>query len=163
MIQVLGDHILHKILLKVREAKLIADEVTDTFNKEQIGVVLRYVSPTDNSICEDLVSLVECSGGITGQVLVDMLLDFFTRYGVDPTSLREQAFDGASNIMAGRVKGTAACIRCSFPLALYVHCASHSLNLAVICSFEEDAGRNMIGIVIECQPLSLQIPKDRGS
>ena len=30
--------------------------------------------------------------------------------------------------MAGRVKGTVACIRSLFHLALYVHCASYCLN-----------------------------------
>ena len=107
---------------------------------------LCYVSPTDNSIREDLVSFLECSGGITGQALADMLLGFFTKYGLDPTNLRGQAYDGAGK-MAGRVKGTAACIGYSFSLALYVHCASHCLNLAVVSLFEEVAVRNMIGIV----------------
>ena len=67
---------------------MVADEVIDTSNKEQLGVVLGYVSPTDNSIREDLVSFPECSSGITGQALADMLLDFFSKYGLDPTTLR---------------------------------------------------------------------------
>ena len=56
VIQVLGNNSLHEILLKVKEAKflsVIADELTDTSNEEQLGVVLPYVSPTDNSIRED--------------------------------------------------------------------------------------------------------------
>ena len=165
MIQVLGNHILHKILINVKEAKFFsvtADEVTDSSNTEQLGVVLCYINPTDNCIREDLVSFLECSGGISGQVLADMLLDLFTKHGLDPTNLRGQGYDGAGN-MAGRVKGTAACIRSSFPLALYVHCASHCLNLAVVSSFEEVAVRNMMGIVNRVSTFSLHIPNDRGS
>ena len=33
--------------------------------------------------------------------------------------------------MAGSVNGTAALIAAQYPLALYIHCASHCLNLAV--------------------------------
>ena len=76
VIQVLGDHILNKILINVKEAKyfsVIADEVTDSSNKEQLAVVLRYVNPTDNRIREDLVSFLECSGGISGQALAGCL------------------------------------------------------------------------------------------
>ena len=151
MIQVLGDHILHKILISVKEAKyfsVIADEMTDSSNKEQLAVVLRYVNRADTCIREDLVSFLECSGGISGQALSETLLaiDFLTKHGLDPTNLRGQAYDGAGN-MAGRVNGTAARIISSFPLALYVHCASHCLNLAIVSSLEEVAVRNMIGIV----------------
>ena len=65
---------------------MIADEVTDSSNKEQLGVVLRYVNPTDKCNREDLVSFLECSGGISGQALADMLLDFLTKHGLDPTN-----------------------------------------------------------------------------
>ena len=50
---ILGDHVRQKILHKVRQAQLftvIADEVTDCSNKEQLSVVLRYVDPNDSSI-----------------------------------------------------------------------------------------------------------------
>lgn len=37
--------------------------------------------------------------------------------------------------MAGTIRGTAALISARYPLALYLHCASHALNLAVVkCS-----------------------------
>ena len=161
VIQVLGDHILHKILISVKEAKyfsMIADEVTDSSNKEQLAVVLRYVNRADTCIREDLVSFLECSGGISGQALAEMLLDFLTKHGLDPTNLRGQAYDGAGN-MAGRVNGTAARITSSFPLALYVHCASHCLNLAVVSSLEEVAVRNMIGIVNRVSTFFFAHPK----
>lgn len=156
VIQVLGDHILHKILTNVKEEKffsVIADEVTDSSNKEQLGVVLRYVNPTDN--CKILYLFWNVVVAFRDRPL---LLDFFTQHGLDPTSLRGQAYDGADS-MAGRVKGTAACIRSSFPLALYVHCASHCLNLAVVSSFEEVAVSNMIGIVNRVSTFFFAHPK----
>ncbi len=39
------------------------------------------------------------------------------------------------------------CPPSQYPLALYTHCTSHCLNLAVVASFEEVSVRNMIGVV----------------
>lgn len=44
-----------------------------------------------------------------------------------------QAYDGASN-MSGAVRGAAAVIAQDHPLALYCHCRSHVLNLALVKS-----------------------------
>ena len=49
--------------------------------------------------------------------------------------------------MSGILNGTAALISNDHPLALYLHCASHSLNLAVVKSLDEASVQNMIGIV----------------
>ena len=46
---------------------------------------------------------------------------------------RGQAYDGASN-MSGRLRGTAAIIRQTHPLAVYQHCHSHILNLRLMKS-----------------------------
>ena len=124
---------------------LIADEVTDCSNKEQLCIVLRYVEPGSSLIREDLVTFLECDSGITGEALADKMLSFITHH-LDPSKMRGQAYDGASN-MSGKTKGAAALISSQYPLALYTHCASHCLNLAVVGSFEEASVRNMIGVV----------------
>ena len=83
VIDIIGDHILEKILSKVKKAQyfsLIADEVTDCSNREQLGLALRYVSPEDYSIREDLVSFIECDSGISGQALSEMMLDFLRKH-----------------------------------------------------------------------------------
>ena len=49
--------------------------------------------------------------------------------------------------MAGVVNGAAAIITAQHPLAMYLHCASHCLNLTVVKSFEVKSIRNMMGIV----------------
>ena len=40
--------------------------------------------------------------------------------------------------MAGRVRGAAALIKSSNPLAIYTHCSSHRLNLCIVkaCSIQ---------------------------
>lgn len=57
-----------------------------------------------------------------------------------------QGYDGASN-MAGRFKGAQAVVRETYPKALYVHCAAHSLNLAVSAACDNQAIRNCLGVV----------------
>ena len=149
VIDILGDHIQNKILLKVKKAQhftLVADEVTDSSNKEQLSLVLKYINPDDYCIREDLVTFMECDSGTSRQVLADMMITFLKTHGLDPTKLRGQVYDGAGN-MSGKTNGAAALISSQYPLALYVHCASHCLNLAVVSSLEEVSIRNMIGVV----------------
>ena len=61
---------------------LVADEVTDSSNKEQLSLVLRYVNTGDCCIHEDLVTFLECDCGITGhQALADMMISFLKTQG----------------------------------------------------------------------------------
>lgn len=57
-----------------------------------------------------------------------------------------QGYDGASN-MARRFKGTQKIVRETCPKALYVHCAAHSLNLAVSSACDIQAIRNCLALV----------------
>lgn len=57
-----------------------------------------------------------------------------------------QGYDGAAN-MSGKVKGVQTEIRKLYPRAIYVHCAAHSLNLAVSSSCELQSIRNCMGLV----------------
>ena len=106
---ILGDHIRDVILRKVRSSlcyTVIADEVTDCSNKEQLSIVLRYVESETSFIQEDLVTFLECDSGTTGEALADQILTFVKNY-LDPSKMRGQAYDGASN-MSGKTSGTAA-------------------------------------------------------
>ena len=60
--------------------------------------------------------------------------------------LRGQAYDGAGN-MSGSVNGTAAIITREYPQAVYLHCASHCLNLAVVKSLQLTNIRNMMNVI----------------
>ena len=147
LISIHGDHI-YAILRKVLSSlchTLIADEVTDCSNKEQLCFVIRYVEPGTASIREDLVTLLECDSGITGKALADKMLGF-SRNHLDPSKMRGQVYDGASK-MSRKTNRAAARISCQYPLILYTHCTSHCLNLAVVASFEEVSVSNTIGIV----------------
>ena len=121
---------------KVRSSlcySLIADEVTDCSNKEQLCIVIRYVEPDAASSEEGLVIFLECDSGITGKALADKMLGF-VRNLLDPSKMRGQAYDRASN-MSGKTHIAAARISSQYPLTDCTYCTSHCLNLAVVASF----------------------------
>ena len=92
------------------------------------------------------MEFIECDTGVTGRAIAEKITGLIQLSGLDPTKLRGQAYDGAGN-MAGKTNGAAAIITRDYPLASYLHCASHSLNLAVVKSLEVQSVRNMIGII----------------
>ena len=49
--------------------------------------------------------------------------------------------------MAGSANGAAVFITAEYPLALYLHCVSHCLNLGVVKSLQITSVRNMMGVV----------------
>ena len=84
IIDVLADQIKQQIVQKVKAAKwytVIADEVTDASNKEQLSIVLRYVEGDSLSVREDLIGFVECDTGISGRSLANKIISFLEDLG----------------------------------------------------------------------------------
>ena len=63
----------------------------------------------------------------TGENLAKVIMDVLLRLNLSITGLRGQAYDGAAN-MAGIYSGAQA-IKKHQPLAPYVHCGAHCVNL----------------------------------
>lgn len=70
----------------------------------------------------------------------------FIQCGLDCNYLYGQGYDRASN-MAGQFKGVQTLVRSKYPKALYVHCAAHSLNLAVSTASGIKPIRNCLGLI----------------
>ena len=100
----------------------------------------------------------KCDTGISGCRLADKITSCLQVYGLDLSNLRGQAYDGAGN-MAGSVNSTAALIAADYPQALYLHRASHCLNLAVVSSLQVTSVRNMMGVVGSAYQLFAAHPK----
>ena len=82
----------------------------------------------------------------TGKYLADAILSNLKCLGVNCEYLIGQGYNGAA-AMNGCFKGVQAIIRQTHPEALYVHCSSHSLNLALAHSCQIQLIRNTIGII----------------
>ena len=142
LIEVVRQRILRDIISEVNKAKyytIIADEVTDLSNKEQLSLALRYV--LDGRVKEVFVDFIFVER-ITGEVLAQAILQWLATWNIPHSDIRGQCYDGASN-MAGARSGCMAIIQQKVPKAVYFHCASHRLNLAIVSACNISAFKNV--------------------
>ena len=147
LVSVVGQKIQNDIICEVKKAQfysVIADEVTDAANKEELSLVLRYV--IDRQIKEVFVDFIEVER-ITGSVLGNTILQWLRAHGISLGNMRGQCYDGASN-MSGARSGCKTVVQQEAPLAMYFHCAAHRLNLAVVSSCSIQAFK-MLNLVLE--------------
>ena len=97
---------------KARHFALMADEVTDSSNKEQLVICLRSVD--DNfQPSDDIIGLHHVES-IKADVLVACLKDAMLRIKLSISKCRAQCYDGASN-MCGVRNGASTQIRSDEP------------------------------------------------
>jgi hypothetical protein len=145
IIDIIGnDILLPHVISRVKAAKhyaVLADEVS-SHNKEIMAVCLRYVSKDEGEINEDFISFTQI-GALTGASIGANLIQVLTDCGLDVKDCRGQGYDGASNMSSQR-KGVQSVLRAHQPLAAYVHCNSHILNLVISHSCSQPEVRNVI-------------------
>jgi hypothetical protein len=73
-------------------------------------------------------------------------LECLKSIGLEVKYLVGQGYDGAAT-MSSRFNGVQAQIRIDHPMALYIHCASHCLNIAISYSCNVVEIRNYMGIM----------------
>ncbi|XP_018496236.1 52 kDa repressor of the inhibitor of the protein kinase-like [Galendromus occidentalis] len=150
IIRATGRLIRKKIVNEVRDAKffsILADETRDLGKLDQLTMCLRYVAHRDDQRVLKEVFLKFCDvTDKTGAGLARAILDNLKEEGLDVRDIRGQGYDGCS-AMSGRRKGVQAEIRAVVPQALYFHCASHCLNLAVVHSTDVVPIRRAFGVV----------------
>ncbi len=142
LIEVVRQRILRDIISEVCQAKyytIIADKVTDLSNKEQLSLTLRYV--LNGRVKEVFVDFIFVER-ITGEVLAHSILQWLTTWNLPHSDIRGQCYDGASS-MSGAKSGCMASIKQKAPKAVYFHCASHRLNLAIVSACKISAFQNV--------------------
>lgn len=106
---------------------------------------MRYLD--ESSVREDFLGFVNVND-LSGKGLASAILTFLSDLNVDMEGLVGQGYDGAA-AMSGRLTGVQAIISEKHPSALYMHCASHCLNLTLTSSSSVAAVRNAQGIISE--------------
>ena len=99
MISLVGAEIKKRIIKNIQTAKyfsLLADEVTDCGNLEQISVVIRFVDE-DRQIREEFFGFITVER-ITGEALSTALLSWLEENELDVRLCRGQGYDGDSNM-----------------------------------------------------------------
>ena len=147
IISICNDLILKRLVDSINRSKffsVLADETTDISCQEQLTLCARYVSD-DFAIEEAFLQFVPITD-LSGKNLSSTILNNLSNIGIDVSKMRGQGYDGAT-AMSERLNGAQAYIREIIPTALYVHCAAHSLNLAVSNSCDLSPVRNCMGTI----------------
>lgn len=108
---------------------ILVDEARDNSMKEQMAVVLRFVDKSGR-VKERFLGMSHVTN-TCAQSLKDANDAMFSTHGLSISSLRGQGYDGASN-MSCEFNGLKAVILRENTHAMYVHCFSHQLQLAIV-------------------------------
>jgi hypothetical protein len=133
ILSLLSQAVLRKLLSDVKmvqplQYSVIVDGTRDVSGIEQKAVCIRYVD--SELIPHELFVGMYAAVKTTGKALRDMIADTLIRLNLDLSSMRGQTYDGAA-AMAAQYNGCQALIRKDNPLALYVHCGAHCINLVM--------------------------------
>ena len=133
LLNVMSSIVQNQICADVKKSGLysiLADETKDCSKREQMAIVLRFVDVKTGTIFERFLTYVEVVS-LDVQGLSTYILDTLQHFGLDPTSIISQGYDGAS-VMSGKCSGVQQRIKEVAPQALYVHCYAHCLNVALV-------------------------------
>ena len=162
LIAVMGKHMILKGVLDELKAapyySILADEVT-SHNVEHLAICARFVDKKKD-IREEFLSFVELER-INGEKIAEAILKFLKENDIPTVNMRGQGYDGASNMSSGAV-GVQARIKKQAPLATYVHCNRHCLNLVISKSCALPQVRNVMDRLRSCCRYFLNSPKRSG-
>lgn len=138
----MGEKVLSEIITDIQIAKYFSisvDSTPDVSHTDQLTVIMRYVSP-EGSIQERFVKFLLINSH-TGECIADAILTVLGELGINIDNCCGQCYDNASNV-SGLYKGMQSRIRNINPLAQWVPCAAHTLNLVgvntVNCCLQTD-------------------------
>lgn len=107
---------------------VIADETKDVSKTEQLSICLRYLY--GGCVVDRFVGFTAAEA-VDAASLSTLIISVLHSLGVEKNQLLAQCYDGAA-VMKGHRSGVQCRLREAFPLAAYVHCANHSLQLALV-------------------------------
>ena len=128
-------------------------------NVEHLAICARFVDKNKN-VKEEFLTFLQLER-VTGEKIAESILDFLKESNIPVENMHGQGYDGASNMSSDRV-GMQARIREKAPLATYVHCNGHRLNLVISKSCTLPQVRNVISRLQECCRFFLNSPKRSG-
>ncbi|XP_072395148.1 52 kDa repressor of the inhibitor of the protein kinase-like [Diabrotica undecimpunctata] len=146
IISIFNTIVLENLVKRVNEAKffsILCDETTDISGTIQLSFCARFVE--NYKIHEEFLQFIPVTE-TTGTGLAHTICSFIQDLGLNGNNIVGQGYDGASS-MSGHIKGVQSVVRKEFPKAIYVHCCSHSFNLAISQGCSDSEIRNCMGTV----------------
>jgi len=162
LIEVIGEQIFQGIIDDVNASPfyaILADEVT-SHNVEHLALCIRFFDHKLKAIREEFLAFLPLVR-ITGEAISTVILEFLSKNQIPTSNMRGQGYDGASNMSSDSV-GVQARIKQAAPLATYVHCNGHSLNLVISKSCKLPPVRNVLDRMQSCSKFFLYSPKRMG-
>ncbi|KAK7871552.1 hypothetical protein R5R35_010352 [Gryllus longicercus] len=153
LIQVLAQEVKSEIILIIQKVKyfsIIADCTPDVSRIEQLSLTLRYVDVINKNdeveICERFIEFTTISDS-TGQGLSGVIMELLQRNQLQLKNCRGQGYDNGAN-MKGKHNGVQRKILDLNPLAFFMPCGCHSLNL-LLCDAAKTSVKsvNLFGIL----------------
>lgn len=135
-VELMGNKVLNSIITDVKKAKyfsIILDSTPDLSNTDQLCFIIRYVS-SDCEPVERFLTFLPIHSH-TALHIEETVVQFMEDKSLSLDYCRGQGYDNASN-MSGQYNGLQARIKALNPLAEYVPCSAHSLNLVIVKSVE---------------------------
>lgn len=135
-INLMAEKVMKQIVDELKAAKyfsLIVDSTPDIAHVDQLTIVVRYVLETGEP-CERFLKFLP-SVGHKSEDMYSAIISELESLSINIEDCRGQAYDNASN-MSGAYNGLQAKIKEVAPLADYIPCAAHSLNLVVSSTAE---------------------------
>ncbi|XP_022181250.1 52 kDa repressor of the inhibitor of the protein kinase-like [Myzus persicae] len=133
-----------------------ADETTNISRIEQFSLCVRYFEFSSMKMREDFLMFVSVTD-VTCMGLANTLLNTLDKLGINLKYLRGQGFDGAAT-MSGCSNGVPSHVTKKYPLAHYIHCNSHCLNLAISDTCNIQSIRNCTITIQKITKLKLLCP-----
>ncbi|KAK9531031.1 hypothetical protein VZT92_010483 [Zoarces viviparus] len=130
LISAIGEVIGEEIRREINQAPFVAvmvDETTDVSNRAQLALMVRYV--TDTGVKERFVRFDDVTGNKRADDIAALLIQFLEDHDC-LDKVMAQCFDGAA-VMASGLNGVQAKVKDKAPLALFIHCYAHQLNLVL--------------------------------
>ncbi|KAL4132017.1 hypothetical protein QTP88_009238 [Uroleucon formosanum] len=113
---------------------IIVDSTQDITKIDQVSIILRY---TILNFDEQSLSIEESFLGFYAidkhgaKDYEDLIISILKALNINISKCRGQGYDGAS-VMSGLYSGVQKRIKDQVPLAQYVHCCAHNLNLVIL-------------------------------
>jgi hypothetical protein len=141
----MADKVTATIISKAHKAKyysIIADCTPDVNHIEQLSLTIRFVdlSKENVDISEHFVQFTPINDS-TGEGLSESILNLLNIHNLKLKNCRGQGYDNGAN-MKGRHSGVQKLIINKNPLAFYMPCGCHSLNL-VLCDAAKSSTKSV--------------------
>ncbi|XP_011407407.1 PREDICTED: zinc finger MYM-type protein 1-like [Amphimedon queenslandica] len=150
LLALLAKKVLHKICQAVKEAgfySIIVDESRDSSKQEQMSLAVRYVDIEEGCVHEHFIAFMQAEHQ-DAESLSSYIKQALITYDFDINKMVSQGYDGAS-IMSGHCSGVQTRVREFAPLAVYIHCYAHVLNLVLVDSVRSVATASEFFVLLE--------------